>query len=83
MLRISTGNTAEVYVSDILRIYTTIVSNNRPLTEVEIDQLVKGNCRSRTITPFVIPLIAPFSDIEISKEPKYTIKFISLWESNS
>ena len=32
VLNISTGNQVAVYISDILRVYTHIVSTNRPIT---------------------------------------------------
>lgn len=81
VLNISTGNQAKVYVSDILRVYTFIVSSNRPLTQSEIDEFVKSNCLSKAITSYVIPLIETFSDIEVSTEPKLTIRFIPLRET--
>jgi hypothetical protein len=80
VLRISTGKEAAVYISDILRVYTFIVSCNCPLSQSEIDKYVKSNCLSKAITPYVIPLIGTFSDIEILKEPKFSIRFIPLRE---
>ena len=81
VLNISTGKQAKVYISDILRVYTFIVSCNRPLTQADIDAFVESNCLSKAITSYVIPLIATFSDIEVVKEPKLTIRFIPLRET--
>ncbi len=81
ILNISTGKQAKVYISDILRVYTFIVSSNRPLTQSEIEVFVNSNCLSKAITSYVIPLIATFSDIEVSLEPKLTMRFIPLRES--
>jgi len=75
VLNISTGKQAKVYISDILRIYTFIVSSNRLLTQAEIDGFVESNCVSKGITSYAIPLIATFSDIEVSKEQKLMIRF--------
>jgi len=74
-LEISTGNAEKIYVSDILRVYTFIVSSNRPLTQAEVDKFAEKNCISKR-TSYVIPLLATFSDIEIKNEPKLTIQFI-------
>jgi len=74
-LEISTGNTEKVYVSDILRIYTFIVSSIHPLSQAEVDKYAEKNCISKR-TSYVIPLLATFSDIEIKSEPKLTIRFI-------
>jgi hypothetical protein len=81
VLKISTGKQAKIYISDILRVYTYIVSSNRPLTQSEIADFVESNCISKAITSYVIPLLATFSDIEISKDPKLTISFIPLRET--
>jgi len=81
VLNISTGNQAKVYISDILRVYTHIVDANRPMTQAEIDSFVESKCLSKAITSYVIPLIATFSDIEVSKEPKLMIRFIPLRET--
>jgi hypothetical protein len=81
VLNISTGKQAGVYISDILRVYTHIVSTNGPMTQAEIDNFVRSSCLSKAITPYVIPLIATFSDIEVSKEPKLMIRFIPLRET--
>ncbi|WP_147238997.1 hypothetical protein [Levilinea saccharolytica] len=81
VLNISTRKQAKVYISDILRVYTFIVSCNRPLTQADIDAFVKSSCLSKAITSYVIPLIATFSDIEVVKEPKLTIRFIPLRET--
>ena len=43
-LEISTGNAEKIYVSDILRVYTFIVSSNRPLTQAEVDKFAEKNC---------------------------------------
>jgi hypothetical protein len=81
VLNVSSGKQAKVYISDILRVYTFIVSSNRPLTRVEVNRFVESNCLSKAITSYVIPLIATFSDIEVCKEPKLTIRFIPLRET--
>lgn len=78
VLKISTGNPAGIYISDILRVYTYIVSSHRPLSQAEIDHYVEKNCVTKGITSYVIPLIGTFSDIKISREPKLTIEFIPL-----
>ena len=80
VLKISTGNYAKVYISDILRVYTFIVSSNRPLSQAEVDDYVQKACLTNGITPYVIPLIGTFSDIKISREPQLTIEFIPLRE---
>ena len=80
ILNLSTGKKGAVYISDILRVYTFVVSNNRPMTQVEIDKFVKSQCLSKAITPYVIPLLSTFTDIEVSREPKLTIRFIPLRE---
>jgi hypothetical protein len=81
VLNISTGKQAKVYISDILRVYTYVVSSNRPLTQAEIDVFVGNECLSKAITSYVIPLIATFSDIEVSQDPKWSIRFIPLKEA--
>jgi hypothetical protein len=81
VLNLSTGKQSKVYFSDILRVYTFIVSSNRPLTQAEIDSFVIANCVTKGSTSYIIPLIATFSDIEISQEPKWTIRFIPLRET--
>ena len=81
VLKISTGKTASIYISDILRVYTFIVSSNRPLRQAEVDHFVQKYCLSKAITSYVIPLIGTFSDIKILKEPELTIRFIPLRES--
>ena len=81
VLNISSGKQAKVYFSDILRVYTFIIDSNHPLTQVEIDNFVESNCLSKAITSYVIPLIATFSDIEVSKEPKLTVRFVQLSET--
>ncbi len=80
LLRISTGKTAKVYISDILRIYTFLVSSNRPVTQSEIDAFVKSDCLTQGTGSYIIPLLETFSDIEIEKEPKLTIRFVTLRE---
>jgi len=81
VLKISTGNKAKIYISDILRVYTTIVSSNRPLTQLEVDQFVRDNCLTQGISSYVIPLLATFSDIEVNNDPEFTIRFIPLRET--
>ena len=78
VLMISTGNKVGIYISDILRVYTFIVSSNRPLLQAEVDKFVRQNCLSTAITPYVIPLIGTFSDIKMSTELPKTIKFVPL-----
>lgn len=80
VLNYSTGTKGGVYISDILRVYTYIVSSNHPLSQVEIDNFVQSQCLSKAITPYVIPLLSTFTDIEVSREPKLTIRFIPLRE---
>jgi len=75
VLNISTGNTEKVYISDILRVYTFIVSSTRPLTQAEVDKFAEKNCIAKR-TSYIIPLLATFADIEIKNEPKLTIRFI-------
>jgi hypothetical protein len=76
VLNISTGNTDKVYISDLLRVYAFIVSNSpNALSQAQIDKFIKKNCVTHR-TSYVIPLLGTFSDIEIKKEPKLTIRFI-------
>ena len=75
VLRISTGNTTTIYISDILRIYTFIVSSNCPLKQSKIEKFVDSYCLQKGISSYAIPLIATFSDIEIDLEPEFTICF--------
>lgn len=81
ILEISTGKEAKVYISDILRVYTFIVSSNRPLRQAEVDRFVEDNCLTNGITSYVIPLLGTFSDIKIITEPKLTIQFTPLRKS--
>jgi hypothetical protein len=81
VLNISTGKQAYIYISDILRVYTFIVSSNRPITQAQIDDFVKSNCLSRAITSYVLPILSTFSDIEFSQGEKPTIQFVPLREN--
>lgn len=83
VLKISTGKQAKVYISDILRVYTFIVSSNRPLTQTEIEHEVQRNCVTKGITSYVIPLVGTFSDIKITREPELMIQFVPLREALS
>lgn len=88
VLKISTGKQAKVYISDILRVYTHLVSANHFLTQTEIENQWNSkpdmNWTGRLITQgsisYILPLISTFSDIEVTTDP-YRIRFIPLRES--
>ena len=77
-LKISTGNTHNIYISDILRVYTHVADApvNQALTQAEIDNFVQKQCLTKGIATYVIPLLATFSDIEVVREPKVGVRFI-------
>ena len=81
VLKLSTGKPARVYVSDILRVYTHIVSSGKQ-TQTQIDNFVQSHCLTNGGASYIIPLIETFSDIRVSKEGKnVTIQFIPLPET--
>ena len=76
VISVSTGNTDKVYLSDLLRVYTFIVTNHpKSLSQAEIDKFMKENCVTRR-TSYVIPVLGTFSDIKIEKESNLKISFI-------
>ena len=75
VLSVSTGNTEKVYISDILRVYTFLVSSTHPLSQAEVDKFAEKNCITKR-TSYIIPLLGTFADIEIKNDPKLTIRFI-------
>jgi hypothetical protein len=78
VLKISTGNKQRIYISDLLRVYTHLLSNAKhpALTQTEITNFMADYCVKSGGSSYVIPLLGTLDDIEVIREPKITIRFI-------
>ncbi|MBS1793286.1 MAG: hypothetical protein JSS81_05500 [Acidobacteria bacterium] len=81
VLNLSTGKTANVYMTDILRVYTFIVSSYKDLKFSEVDQFIESNCIRKRAISYILPLIETFSDIQIVRQDELIIRFIQLPEN--
>ena len=75
ILNLSTGKTANVYLTDILRVYTFVVSADKDLTFAEIADYAEANCIRKGTISYVAPLLATFSDVQISKKDEIIVRF--------
>jgi hypothetical protein len=77
LLKISTGNTRSIYISDILNIYTHITYSEKTFSQAQISEFIEKHCLTNGIESYVIPLLETFSDIEVVRKPTFGIRFIT------
>lgn len=72
------GNPATIYVTDLLRIYTWLVSSKWGAwaTMQEVDEYAATNCVNQRATSYMLPLLATFDDIETRAGNSAGIRFV-------
>jgi hypothetical protein len=85
----SSGKKAQIYVSDILNVYTGMIntywdkSGTRWVTLAEMQKIIEKVSVSQAIASYVMALLATFDDIQSRKEPNSAIRYIPFREHYS
>ncbi len=72
------GNTAAIYVTDLLSVYTWLVSSKWGAwaTTGEVDEFVAKNCVNKYQTSYAMALLNTFDDIETKSGRSAAIRFV-------
>jgi hypothetical protein len=72
------GNTQSIYITDILRVYTWVVSNHWEswATITELDSFISENCVSQKNASYMMAILATFDDIEKKEGRGAAIRFV-------
>ncbi len=72
------GNKQNIYITDILRVYTWLVSEHWEIwtTITDLEEFISANCVSSKNASYMMALLATFDDIEKKEGRGAAIRFV-------